>query len=86
MSVATKGLQEQLLAWEKLMWREEALAVWEEKARNFEMALVKVSADLDVEWAKTEATRKEYLNKMEAYTTRAKHTLGLDKMLGENKV
>jgi hypothetical protein len=50
------------------------------------MALVKVSADLDVEWAKTEATRKEYLNKMEAYTTRAKHTLGLDKMLGENKV
>jgi hypothetical protein len=35
---------------------------------------------------KTEATRKEYLNKMEVHTARAKHSLNLDKMLGEKKV
>jgi hypothetical protein len=33
-----------------------------------------------------EATQKEYLDKMEAHTTWAKHSLGLDKMLGEKKV
>jgi hypothetical protein len=38
--------------------------VQEEKAKFFEKALVKVIADLDAEWAKAEATRKEYLNKM----------------------
>jgi hypothetical protein len=66
-------LQEQLLAWEK-------------KARISEMALVKVSADLDAKQEKTEATRKEYLNKMEVHNICTKHTLGLDKMLGEKKV
>jgi hypothetical protein len=60
--------------------------VREEKARIPKMALVKVSVDLDVERAKTEATRKEYLDKMEMHTTRAKHTLGLNKMLGKKKV
>jgi hypothetical protein len=47
------------------------------------MALINVSADLDNECAKTEATRKEYLNKMEMHTARTKHTIGLNKMLGE---
>jgi hypothetical protein len=51
-----------------------------------EKALAKVSVDLDVEWAKVEATRKEYLDKMVAHTAHAKHSLGLDKMLGEKKV
>jgi hypothetical protein len=32
-----------------LTWQEEALATWEEKAKIFEKALVKVSADLDAE-------------------------------------
>jgi hypothetical protein len=57
--------------------------VWEEKARILEKALAMVSANLDAKRAKAEATRKEYLNKMEAHTAHAKHSLGLDKMLGE---
>jgi hypothetical protein len=80
-------LQEQLLAQEEepTQW-EETLATQEEKARITEKALVKVSADLDAEWAKTEATREEYLDKMCMHTDRAKHTISLDKMLGEKKV
>jgi hypothetical protein len=80
-------LQEQLLAQEEepTQW-EETLATQEEKARITEKALVKVSADLDTEWAKTEATREEYLDKMCMHTDRAKHTISLDKMLGEKKV
>jgi hypothetical protein len=31
-------------------------------------------------------TQKEYLNKMAAQTTRAKHSLDLDKTMGEKKV
>jgi hypothetical protein len=61
------------------MWREEALAAWEEKAKISEKALDKVSANLDAERPKVKATQKEYLNKME-------HSLGLNKMLGEKKV
>jgi hypothetical protein len=72
-SVVAKELQEQLLA-------------WEEKAKISEMALVKLSADLDAKQANTDATQKEYLDKMEVHTTRNKITLGLDKMLGEKKV
>jgi hypothetical protein len=51
-----------------------------------EKALAKICADLNAERAKVEATRKEYLNKMEAHTTCAKYSLGLDKMLGKKKV
>jgi hypothetical protein len=32
------------------------------------------------------ATLQEYIDKMEAHTTHAKHSLSLDKMLGEKKV
>jgi hypothetical protein len=65
MLAAAEELQEQLLAQEEgLTRREETLNTWEERARFSEMALVKVSANLDVEQAKTEATRKEYLDKM----------------------
>jgi hypothetical protein len=64
-SAAAKELQEQLLAWdEELTWREEALTMLEDKARISEVALVKVSANLDVEQVKVKATRKEYLDKM----------------------
>jgi hypothetical protein len=80
-------LQKQLLVWEEeLMRMEEALFVREENAKIFEKALVKVSVNLDIERAKTEATRKEYLDEMEAHTARAQHSLNLDKMLGEKKV
>jgi hypothetical protein len=58
----------------------------EEKARISEKTLAKVSADLNAERAKAEVTQKEYLDKMEAHTTHAKHSLSLDKMLGEKKV
>jgi hypothetical protein len=51
-----------------------------------EKALAKVSADLDAERTKAEATQKEYLDKMGAHTTGAKHSLSLNKMLGEKKV
>jgi hypothetical protein len=68
-----------------LAW-EEAFAAQEEKAGILEKALAKVSADLDVEWTKAEATQKEYVDKMVAHTAHAKHSLGLDKMLGEKKV
>jgi hypothetical protein len=60
--------------------------VREGKVRISEKALAKVSLDLDVEWAKAEATQNEYLDKMEAHTACAKHSLGLDKMLGKKKV
>jgi hypothetical protein len=84
---AAEELQELLLAWEEeLMQREEVLAMWEEKARISEKSLTKVSDNLDAERAKVEATRKDYLDKMEAHTTRVKHSFGLDKMLGEKKV
>jgi hypothetical protein len=85
-SASEEGLQEHLLAREEMPWREEALVAREEKARISEKALVYVSSDLDAEWAKAEATQKEYLDKMEAHTSRTKNSLGLDKMLGEKKV
>jgi hypothetical protein len=85
--VAGEELQELLLALEEeLTSREEAPATREEKVRISEKALAKVSADLDNEWAKAEATWKDYLDKIEAHTAHAKHSLGLDKMLGEKKV
>jgi hypothetical protein len=85
--VAAEELQEQLLTREEeLTWREEALTMREEKSKITKKALVKVSADLDAERAKTEATRQEYLDKMWAYTDHAKHTLSLDKILEEKKV
>jgi hypothetical protein len=81
------GLQEHILAWEEeLMQWEAALIAREEKAKIFEKALVKVSADLDVERVEIEATWKEYLDKMEVHTARAKHSHSLDKILGEKKV
>jgi GTP1/Obg family GTP-binding protein len=61
------------------MLREEALAVWEEMAKIFEKALVKVITDLDAKREKAEATQKEYLDKMEAHTVCGKHSLNLDK-------
>jgi hypothetical protein len=56
------------------------LVAREEKAWILEKALAKVSADLDAEWAKAEATWKEYLDKMEA------HTWPWQKCWGEKKV
>jgi hypothetical protein len=80
-------LQQQLLVREEeLTRRKEDLAAWEEKAWISEKVLTNVSTDLDAEQAKVEGTQKEYLDKMEAHTTHAKHSLGLDKMLGEKKV
>jgi hypothetical protein len=55
--------------------------LWEEKVGISEKALAKVNADLYVERAKAEATRKEYIEKMAAHTARAKHSLDLDKIL-----
>jgi hypothetical protein len=53
---------------EELMRREEALTTWEEKVGISERALAKVSADLNAERTKAEATWKEYLDKIEART------------------
>jgi hypothetical protein len=79
-AATVEELQEPLLAWEEELTRRE------EKAGISEKALAKVSADLNAEWTKAEATWKEYLDKMAAHTARAKHSLGLEKMLGEKKV
>jgi TnpA family transposase len=68
------------------MQREEALAMREEKAKISKKALVKVSADLDAEWAKADATQKEYLDKMKAHTSYYQHSLSLNRMLGDKKV
>jgi hypothetical protein len=84
--MVAEELQEQLQVREVLTRREEALATWEENSKISEKALIKVSADLDAELTKAEVTRKEYLDKMEAHTTRAKDSLSLDKMLGEKKI
>jgi hypothetical protein len=46
-SAVAGELQEKLLVHEELAWREEAFITQEEKARISEMALIKVSADLD---------------------------------------
>jgi hypothetical protein len=86
-STAAEELQEQLLALEEeLTWREEALTPWEDKSKISKKALVKFNADLAAEWAKVEATQKEYLDKMEVHITHARHYLSLDKMLTEKKV
>jgi hypothetical protein len=84
--VAVGELQELLLVQEELTQREEEPVMREENMRVSENAFAKVSADLDAEWAKAEATQKVYLDKMAAHTTHAKHSLGLDKMLWEKKV
>jgi hypothetical protein len=87
MVMVAEELQEQLLAREEeLMQRKEDLTAQEENDKMSKKALVNVSVDLDVEWAKVEATQKEYIDKMEAHTTCTRHSLGLDKMLGEKKV
>jgi hypothetical protein len=65
---------------------EEALAAREKKAGIFEKVLANVSADVDAEQNKAEATQKYYLGKIEAHTAYAKHALSLDKLLGEKKV
>jgi hypothetical protein len=62
------------------------LAAWEETVGISEKALAKVNANLAAKQAKAEATQQEYLNKMVAHTSRAKHSLGLDKMIREKKV
>jgi hypothetical protein len=86
MAAAVEELQEPLFAQEEELTRkEEALVAREEKVGISEKALTKVSADLDVERIKVEATWKEYLDKMVAHATRAKHSLSLDKILGEKK-
>jgi hypothetical protein len=86
-AVVVEELLELLLLWEEvLMRRVEALVVREETARISEKALAKVSVDLDVERTKVEPTWNEYLDKMVAHITCAKHSLSLGKMLGENKV
>jgi hypothetical protein len=69
-----------------LTLREEALAVQEEKVRISKKTMVKVSADLDAERAKTEATCQEYLGKMCVHTDCAMNTIDIEKMLGEKKV
>jgi hypothetical protein len=51
-----------------------------------EKALAKVSPDLDVERTKAEVTQKEYLDKMAAHIAYAKHSLGLDKILGRRRL
>jgi hypothetical protein len=76
---------EELLAREgELTRREETLTAMEEKVRIFEKAFAQVSAALDGERTKAEATRQEYLDKIEAHTTRCK-LLDLDKMLGKKR-
>jgi hypothetical protein len=67
-------------------WWQERLLLQEVELTQREKALVKVSADLDAEQAKTKNTHHEYLGKMRAHTDHTKHTLNLDKMLGEKKV
>jgi hypothetical protein len=86
-AAVARELQELLLVREEeLMQREEVLVAREEKARISEKALVKVSADLDTEQAKVKTTRKEYLDKIVPHSAHAKHSLGLDRMLGEKRV
>jgi hypothetical protein len=68
------------------MWREEALTAREEKAMISKKALFMVSTDPNADQVKAEATRSEYLHNTETPIAHTKHSLGLDKMLGEKKV
>jgi hypothetical protein len=54
--------------------------------RISEQALVQVSAILDAEQAKVNATRQVYLDKMEAHTAHGMLELDLNKILAEKKV
>jgi hypothetical protein len=56
-----------------------------EKARISKKALAQVCSALDAKWAMAEASRQEYLDKIQAHTDRGKQVLDLDKMLGERK-
>jgi hypothetical protein len=79
-------MQELLLTREEeLTRREEALAVREGKARISKKAITQVSATLGMEWAQAEATRWEYLDKIQAHTDHGNQVLDLDNMLGERK-
>jgi hypothetical protein len=49
-------LQELLLAWEELTWREEVLAAGEKKAMILENAIAKVTTDINTDQAKVVAT------------------------------
>jgi hypothetical protein len=79
-------MQELLLTREEeLTRREEALAAREGKARISKKAITQVSATLGTEWAQAEATRWEYLDKIQAHTDHGNQVLDLDNMLGERK-
>jgi hypothetical protein len=67
------------------MRREEALIARGEKARISKKALAQVYYALDAKWTMAEASRQEYLDKIQAHTDRGKQVLDLDKMLGERK-
>jgi transketolase len=85
-AIAVEELHESLLAWEAELTRmEEALATTEEKAVISEKSLAQVSAALDTELTKAEATWQEYFDKVQAHTARTKHALTLDKILGGKK-
>jgi hypothetical protein len=53
---AAEELQELLLVWEELTWREEVLATGEKKAMILEKAIAKVTTDLNTDQAKAVAT------------------------------
>jgi hypothetical protein len=79
-------MQELLLTREEeLTRREEALAAREGKVRISEKALTQVSATLDSEWAQAEATRWEYLDKIQAHTDHGNQVLDLNNMLGRGR-
>jgi hypothetical protein len=81
-------LQEQLLdREEELTRREEALVVPEVDIEASKRALGGGGCiEHGAEWARTEATRQEYIDKLHANSTRMKHTLDFDRMLEEKKV
>jgi hypothetical protein len=55
-AAAAEELQELLLVWEELTWREEVLAAGEKKAMILEKAIAKVTTDLNTDQAKAVAT------------------------------
>jgi hypothetical protein len=85
--VTVVELQEQLLAQEEqLTLHEDVIAIQEKGIEVVEWVLGMVSLELNGMWTKTEATRQGYLEKLQAHTARMKHTVDLNKILGETKV
>jgi hypothetical protein len=66
--------------------REVAIIAWEDSLAASERALGRAYMERDVERAKTEVVRQDYLSKLRTLTSCTKHSLNVNKMLEEHQI